>query len=73
MVCSITTTSGAIVGGTGEVYLALVAVISLVGFLSTKVLSAASEEPRFTILSRYLDIAVMPLLIVFALILIVKL
>ena len=59
-------------GGTGEVSLALVAVISLVVFLAIKVFSAASEEPRFTVLSRYLDIAVMPLLVVFAFILVVE-
>ena len=53
----------------GAASLGLVASISLIVLLIAKELSAAADQPVLAVLGQYVDVAIMPLLIVFVAIL----
>ena len=64
---TVTTASIAIVAAIG-----VVAVVMLVSFLATRELATASEGPRFKRLGRYLNVGIIPLLMVFGMIVVMK-
>lgn len=64
---TITTVTAAVFGGFG-----LLAVLMLLGMLISKEVVGASEEPRWQALGKALNIAVIPLLLGFLLIAVVK-
>lgn len=64
MVCTVTTSTAAVVT-TEVVSLGMIAVVGLISLLVIKELSAATERPRSRLMNQYLDIGIMPLLIVF--------
>ncbi len=61
-ITSVTTTIGF------GIAMGIVAVVALLAFLSTRELAAASEKSKFRFLAKSLDIAIVPLLIAFAMI-----
>lgn len=63
-----TITSSVVVAAT----LGLLAVIALAAFLVAKELSSSAEHPRLQLLSKLLNVAIVPLLIVFASIVVAK-
>ena len=54
------------------VVVGLVAVIALIGFLCAKELAASSENGRRRLLARSLDIGIVPLIIAFTMIVVMK-
>ena len=66
------TVTSAVASATGASSLENVAIASLIALLVVKELGTASKGSRFKLLSRHLDVAVIPLLIVFASILIIR-
>jgi len=68
VIISSVTASGAGLG----MALGLVAVIALVAFLCVKELASSSEPDSRRFLAQSLDVAIIPLIIVFAMILVIK-
>ena len=68
VILSSVTASGAGLG----MALGLVAVIALVAFLCVKELASSSEPDSRRFLAQSLDVAIIPLIIVFAMILVIK-
>ena len=69
---TITTITAATTMGGFEALLGLVAVIALIAFLCAQELAAASESSSCRSLANFLDIGIIPLIIVFAMIITVK-
>ncbi len=67
MISTVTTTTVSTVTSTAGIAagLGLIAVLALISFLVTKELSSAGDSPRLQRLSRYLNVAIVPLLVVF--------
>ena len=59
VISSITSTAGLAAG------LGLIAVLMLISFLIVKELASAGDNPRLERLSRFLNVAIVPLLVVF--------
>ena len=65
-VSTVTSTAGIAAG------LGLIAVLALISFLVAKELSSAGDHPKLQRLSRFLNVAIVPLLVVFTSIVIAK-
>jgi hypothetical protein len=65
-VSTVTSTAGIAAG------LGLIAVLALISFLVTKELASAGDNPRLERLSRFLNVAIVPLLVVFTSIVIAR-
>jgi hypothetical protein len=74
MISTVTTTTvSTVVLATGlGASLGLMAVLVLIGFLVTKELAGAGDHPRLQRLSRQLTVVIVPLLIVFAAIVVAR-
>ena len=67
----VTTVTAATMTGLGPL-LGLIAVICLIALLITKELVSASEGPKRSFLTRFLNVGIVPLCIVFAVIVVMK-